>query len=192
MVFTDEIIKVIFVQTSFMKKKWQTFQLLDSTYGTNIHRMPVYTIMVEDNNGVSIPVSPTRKMQLFRGRIWIFCQKQIAVKSEVFLIDKDFTECDLIRKYFPEADVQFCFNPCLNIQGTACKHIVKDKCYDCYKQAALEVCNRHCKNSFLGLITASEEADLVSFFMFLTIYLLKNTYLIHEYVSTYTYLYEAK
>ena len=49
----------VYLQTSYMQKVFRKFPelcFLDGTYKTNYYRMPLYTIMVEDGNGVSIPV----------------------------------------------------------------------------------------------------------------------------------------
>ena len=51
---------VIYLQSGYMKQAFKKFPelcFLDGTYKTNEYCMPLYTIMIEDGNGVSLPIA---------------------------------------------------------------------------------------------------------------------------------------
>ena len=78
---------------------------LDGTYKTNYYRMPLYTNMVEDGNGVSIPVvhfwvADETTITLEKA-FQCFTNHNEVDKVRLFIIDKDFQEQMLIRKFSP-------------------------------------------------------------------------------------------
>ncbi|XP_064101843.1 uncharacterized protein LOC135212403 [Macrobrachium nipponense] len=114
----DGKITNIFIQLPFMKEalvKFPEVLLLDGTYRINNTKMPLYTFMVEYGYGCSIPVGhffvANENMETIAAGFESL-KKSVGVKilsqNQVFLVDKDFTEIGLVRKYFPESAIHLC------------------------------------------------------------------------------------
>ncbi|XP_064091570.1 uncharacterized protein LOC135205138 [Macrobrachium nipponense] len=77
--------------------------------------MPLYTFMVEDGYGCSIPVGhffvANENMETIAAGFESL-KKSVGVKilsqNQVFLVDKGLTEIGLVRKYFPESAIHLC------------------------------------------------------------------------------------
>ena len=74
----DQSVIGIYVQTSYMLntfKKFPELCFLDATYKTNNYQMPLFTLMIEDGNGISIPVA----------HFWVVCERAAVFRQSFFL-----------------------------------------------------------------------------------------------------------
>ena len=110
-------IKVIWLQTAQMEASLKKFAGLieaDGTYRVNRNRMPVYTFLVIDGNGDSIPCAHAFLAQEDEQtlsevlEILKFSSGESYRENKIFLIDKDFTEIASLKKCFPSTDVHIC------------------------------------------------------------------------------------
>ena len=71
--------------------------------------MPLYTIMIEDGNGVSLPIAHfgvAREIaDILEKAFECFLQSNDVEMTKVFVIDKDFREQTLIKRYFKNAKI---------------------------------------------------------------------------------------
>ena len=111
----DDDVIAIFVQTEYMRKVFTKFPklcFLDGTYKTNDFGMPLYTIMVEDGNGVSVPVChflvTNESATVLEKAFKCFVSHNEVENVKVFLIDKDIAKVMTIQKLYRRAR-QRCF-----------------------------------------------------------------------------------
>jgi zinc finger SWIM domain-containing protein 3 len=143
-------ISCIFIQLPHMKTAYNKFPevcLLDATYNVNNIKMPLYTLMVEDGYGASIPVAHMLVVNEETSTLdsAFTCFKECAVATgdtKVFLIDKDFTEIAVVKKHFPTAKIQLCRFHVIRTfkkETTNIANNVRDKLRECLQ--SLVYCN---------------------------------------------------
>ncbi|XP_014662635.1 PREDICTED: uncharacterized protein C19orf68-like [Priapulus caudatus] len=114
----DGKLSSLFIQLPFMKTALEKFPeviLLDATYRVNSSKMPLFTFIVEDGHGCSIPVAHffvagecCETLEHGFTALQKSVDKETLEKNHVFLVDKDFSEIALIKKFFPKSKIHLC------------------------------------------------------------------------------------
>ncbi|XP_049517097.1 uncharacterized protein LOC119441311 isoform X2 [Dermacentor silvarum] len=116
---TDENkeLQVLYVQTKQMHRMFKGYPevlILDATYRTNKHRMPLFVFMVEDGAGASHVVAyafvASEQQHVVTKLLETFVNaNSAAARTNVVIVDKDFTEIAAIRETFHSRPaVQLC------------------------------------------------------------------------------------
>lgn len=116
---TDENkeLQVLYVQTRQMHRMFEGYPevlILDATYRTNKHRMPLFVFMVEDGAGASHVVAyafvASEQQHVVTKLLETFVNENSkAACTNVVIVDKDFTEISAIRGAFTSRPaVQLC------------------------------------------------------------------------------------
>ena len=96
-------------------EKYPEVMLLDATYRINDKRMPLYTLMIVDGYGKSIPAAyylvanEEHKNSEHLFTIISECVEDgLFQRTKSFLIDKDIKEEATVKQFFPKVSVQYC------------------------------------------------------------------------------------
>ncbi|XP_071855528.1 uncharacterized protein ZSWIM9-like [Apostichopus japonicus] len=108
--------KSIFLQSAEQKMIDQFPEVLhlDATYRVNNRRMPLYVVMVEDDNGKGASVAYALLANERKESIFFFLNTLLKTNPLVkdlatcFIVDKDFTEINVIESLFSKAQVILC------------------------------------------------------------------------------------
>ncbi|XP_037512314.2 uncharacterized protein LOC119389173 [Rhipicephalus sanguineus] len=108
---TDENqeLQILFIQSSYMKKVFASFPevlLVDATYRTNKLRMPLFVFVIEDGFGRSHVVAyafvASEQQHVVTQLLQTFVKEnEEAARTNVVVVDKDFTEINAVRETFP-------------------------------------------------------------------------------------------
>ena len=106
----------IYIQTDDMKKKFDAFPeivFLDSTYKLNKCNMPLYVLICMDSNGESEVIALAFVQHEDKETLaWIaesFVERnQKSCEVKCIMTDKDITERETLKTYFPDANLLIC------------------------------------------------------------------------------------
>ncbi|XP_064622580.1 uncharacterized protein LOC135484821 [Lineus longissimus] len=127
------LVEAIFIQMPVMRDSFIKFPevcFLDATYRVNEHKMPLFTLMVEDGLGHSIPAAhflvPAEDQENIDHCFDLFKQslpEGMLDKTTCVVIDKDLKEVNTIKKFFPGATIHLCLFHVLRCFQRATKDI---------------------------------------------------------------------
>ena len=114
----DGKITNLFIQLPFMKEAFTKFPEmlhLDATYRVNATKMPLFTLMVEDGYGCGIPVAhffvadeSAENLESGFAALKKSMGESLLSKNSVVIVDKDFNEIVMVKKFFPASAIHLC------------------------------------------------------------------------------------
>nr|XP_047125577.1 protein FAR1-RELATED SEQUENCE 5-like [Hydra vulgaris] len=112
----DNFFEVLFFQTVHQQMLFSKFKeviQMDATYKTNKMRYSLYTLLIEDNNGLGQPIGfgilAKEDQSHIEKFLKIFSEFNNITGVQCFIVDKDLAEINAIKTIFPNIHINICY-----------------------------------------------------------------------------------